>query len=316
MKYFTAILIFILLFKGIAFCQDAEAITDRRFINQNVETSPNIYEILMKPKALRKIQTALDYFTVIDLPEKALNVYIGNQELFKVEVYERQVLIKPLIEDMTAETNLLVITESGRFVFQITVGPPETAEFVIDARLGDEIIEDKVEKALEEKEAELENSLEKKEQELESRAEKIADEKVKEKLLEESKQIRLKSSRSNGDIQANLLSISKIGKRIYLKFSVLNYSKTSYKVLETLIGFEETKRNWLKQEKSGFVKIESESSLPSVIEPSQYVYGMLSFDGRALKKEEKPVFKLLESEGNRNIEIRGFPWIERKDGRI
>lgn len=309
MRHFAAILILVLLLKGSAFSQDAERITDRRFINQHVESSPNIYEILMKPKALRKIQTALDYFTVIDLPEKALNVYIGNQELFKVEVYEKQVLIKPLLEDMTAETNLLVITESGRFVFQITVGPPETAEYVIDARLGDEIIEDKVEKAVQETKQALENSFEKKEQELESRAEKIADEKVKEKLLEESKQIRLKVSRSNGDVQANLLSISKIGKRIYLKFSVLNYSKTHYKVLKTSIGFEEIKRNWLKEEKSGFVEIESESSLPSVIEPSQYVYGMLSFDERALKKEEKPVFKLLESDGNRNIEIRGFSWI-------
>ncbi|MBI4970603.1 MAG: hypothetical protein HZC17_02045 [Candidatus Omnitrophica bacterium] len=66
---------------------------------------------------------------------------------------------------------------------------------------------------------------------------------------------------------------------------------------------------WLKEEKEGLAEFESRSSLPEVIAPNQYVYGVLSFDEKALEKGEKPVFRMLESEGIRNIEIRGFAWI-------
>ncbi|MBI4970602.1 MAG: hypothetical protein HZC17_02040, partial [Candidatus Omnitrophica bacterium] len=200
---------------------DFRVITERKLLNQEGPASPHIYEIEMKPKALRNIQTALNYFTVIDLPRKVLNVYIGNQELFKVEVYEKQVLIKPVTADMTAQTNLLVITESGRFVFDSTVGPPETAEFVIDGLLGEDILEETTEKAIKEKETVLNEKYQTKEKELEKQAGKIADQKITDSILLESKVINLRVSKANRDIQVNLLSLSKMGSRMYLDFRCL-----------------------------------------------------------------------------------------------
>ncbi|MBI4397804.1 MAG: hypothetical protein HY586_01610 [Candidatus Omnitrophica bacterium] len=281
----------------------------RRDLNQKTGESPNVYEVEMKPKSVRTIQTAPDYFTIINLPEPALNVYVGNQSLFKVEVYERQVLIKPITGAELAQTNLHIETRSGRFTFQVTVGPPETAEYIVDAVLGEELIEGQAEAIVKEKETQLLDQYQKKELEFEKRVEEKADQKLMEQLMEENESRNLKSSRSKGNVQINLLSLSRIAERIYLKFSILNFSNTSYKVLKIVLASQKQK-GWFHKDREDFRELQTQSNAPSEIKPGEYVYGVLSTAATEFDQGQGPVFLIFEESGSRNIEISGFPWLK------
>ena len=126
--------------------------------------------------------------------------------------------------------------------------------------------------------------------------------------------IELKASESNGEVQVNLLSLSRVGDKAYLRFSVLNYSKTPYKVLKAAAGAVEYERKLLKNRESGVIEFPAEVELSRVIQPDSYVYGVIVFDYRALGKSQKPVLRILEDVPEhgaaRNIEIKGFRWFE------
>ena len=108
---------------------------ERQTFNKLRRSTRNIYKVTMRSGVAYRLQTALGYVSTIDLPEPALKVFVGDQDLFKVEVYERQVLVKPLTDDAEARTNIIIITESGRLAFDVSTGVPETADFVLDYRL-------------------------------------------------------------------------------------------------------------------------------------------------------------------------------------
>ena len=119
--------------------EDAAAVLkDRQDFNKLRLSSRNIYKVTMRSGVVYKLQTAIGYVSTIDLPEKALKVFIGDQELFKVGVYETQVILKPVSDEKDARTNLVIVTASGRLAFDVSVGAPDTADFVLDFRLPQE----------------------------------------------------------------------------------------------------------------------------------------------------------------------------------
>ncbi len=304
-----------------------EVLKERQKFNKLRRGSRNIYKVTMRPGVVFRLQTALGYLSTIDLPEKALKVFAGDQELFKVGVYERQVLIKPITDDPDSRTNLVIITQSARLAFDVSVGAPETADFVLDFRFPEDdeaLVQNAFEKALEEKTRELEKTYQVKEGKLDERAKTLAQEKLKEEIKSQVRSIPLKQSRQNGRVQVNLLSLSQVGERAYLRFSVLNYSDTPFRPLKVMIGAVREERKFFKKKEGGVVEFPSELSLPRVIPPDSYEYGLLVFDYRALGKKEKPLFRILEEESSqgsgaghphrgdevqgRKIEITGFEW--------
>ena len=298
-----------------------QVLKERQHFNKLKRSTRNIYKVTMRSGVVFRLQTALGYISTIDLPEKALKVFIGDQELFKVEVYEKQVLVKPLTDEEDAKTNLVIVTESGRLAFDISVGPPGTADFVLDFRLpeNDEIlVQNAFEKRVSEKAGELEKNYQAKEKKLEEKVEKLSEEKLKEKIAQEVKNLKLKASAQNDGVQVNLLSLSQVGEKAYLRFSVLNYSKAPYKVLKVLVGAISQERNFLRTRPSGIIEFPSELSLIDVIQPDSYVYGVAVLDYRVLGKREKTLFRILEdvqdnaSSKNlgRMIELKNFPWFE------
>ena len=112
-----------------------DTLKERQSFNKLRRSTRNIYKVTMRSGVVFKLQTALGYASTIDLPEKALKVFVGDQELFKVGVYEKQIVIKPITDEMDARTNLVIETESGRLTFDVAGGAPETADFVLDFRL-------------------------------------------------------------------------------------------------------------------------------------------------------------------------------------
>jgi len=286
---------------------------ERQQFNKLKRSTRNIYKVTMRSSVVYRLQTALGYVSTIDLPEKALKVFVGDQELFKVGVYETQVLIKPVSDELDARTNLVIVTASGRLAFDVSVGGPETADFVLDFRLPQDdemLVQNAFDKKVEEKSQHLEKEFKEKEKGLEKQAEQLSEQKLKEKIAAQSRSVSLKSSATKDGVQVNLLSLSQVGDKAYLRFSVLNYSKTPYRVSKVFVGMITEERKFLKKREDGIIEFQSELSLSDLIAPDSYVYGVLSFEYRALSKNGKSVFRILEEGGNRAMEIKDFAWLE------
>ena len=248
---------------------------------------------------------------------KALKVFVGDQELFKVGVYEKQVIVKPLTDEMDARTNLEIVTDSGRLTFDVSVGAPQAADFVLDFRLpeqDEELVRNAFDQKVEVVKQTLKKEYHKKEEQLDKEAQKLSHAKLTQSIAAGVKTQDIKASESKDKVQVNLLSLSKVGEKMYLRFSVLNYSQTPYRVLKVKVGTLTQERKGLRKEKSGMSEFEAEVTLPAVMGPDLYSYGVLVFNFRPLARNEKPVFQMTEDPGleqkPRNFEITGFKWLE------
>jgi type IV secretory pathway VirB9-like protein len=300
---------------------EAANLKDRGRFNQLKRSTRNIYKVTMRSTVAFKLQTALGFVSTIDLPEKALKVFVGDQELFKVEVYERQVLVKPITDELAARTNLIIITRTARLSFDVSVGVPETADFVLDFRLpqNDEtLVKNAFEEKIEEKKAVLETEFKKKEEQLDEKASALSEEKIKERVASGLKTIELRKSEAKDEIQVNLLTLAQVADKAYLRFSILNYSKTPYRISKVSLFIQTFEKRLIGKRESSLIEIPSALKFASAIKPDSYEYGVLEFEARALGKDEKPVFKISEetlasSDGQSNgrgIEIKGFGWFK------
>lgn len=288
----------------------------RQNFNQLKRSTRNIYKVTMRSGVSFKLQTALGYVSTIDLPENALKVFVGDQELFKVEVYEKQVLIKPATDEPDARTNLVIVTPSGRLTFDVSVGIPETADFVLDFRLPQDdetLVKNAFYEKVREKTMELEKQYRDKEKRLSENAEFLSEQKLKKKVAEGVLTVDLKNSKSNERIQVTLHSISRMGGKIYLRFSVENKSKTTYKPLRVMVGALVFEKKFFGKKEAGIIEIPSELELARVISADATEYGVLVFDYKPMGKRDKPVFRIWEDsetpQGARDIEIKGFDWV-------
>lgn len=288
----------------------------RQAFNKLRRSTRNIYKVTMRSSVAFHLQTALGYVSTIDLPEPALKVFVGDQELFKVEVYERQVLVKPITDETDARSNLVIVTESTRLAFDVTVGPPDTADFVLDFRLpkdDESLVKNAFDAKVKEKTGKLETEYRKKTEKIEEQAEKLSETKLLEKVASGVQTIELRKSEGEGDVQVNLLSLSQVADKAYLRFSVLNYSRTPYKVLRVVTGAVKQEKKLFRDKETGVIEFPSTLELPETIQPDQYEYGVLVFDYRVLGKNEKPYIRLYEDGemgSKRDIDIKGFKWFE------
>lgn len=328
-KYSLFVLVLILL-SGPLYADDPEAVVqegenkvtaleqttlkERQHFNKLKRTTFNIYKVTMRSTVAFRLQTALGYVSTIDLPEKALKVFVGDQELFKVEVYESQVLIKPITDETDARTNLLIVTDSGRLAFDVSVGPPETADFVLDFRLpqdDESLVKNAFDQKINETVQKLEEVYQKKEENLDEQAEKLSQDKLKSKVASGVRTVKLKKSKIKGGIQVDLLSLSRVADKGYLRFSIVNHSGTPYEALTAMVGVLSYERKFLRKREAGMVEIPSELQLAPVVKAGGKEYGVLVFDSRTLRKNEKPVFRICEDASEpRHIEIKKFGWLK------
>ena len=87
-------------------------------------TKPSgIRTIIYDPTHVTTVKTAVSHVTLIDLPEEAKEVYLGDAKLFLAEVFGRRVKVKPITWDPKETTNMIVYTLHRQFAFRLRVVP-------------------------------------------------------------------------------------------------------------------------------------------------------------------------------------------------
>jgi len=80
-----------------------------------------IRTMVYDPDHVYTIRTAVSHVTLIDLPEEAKEVYLGDSKLFMAEVFGTRVKIKPITWDRETTTNMIVYTLHRQFAFRLRV---------------------------------------------------------------------------------------------------------------------------------------------------------------------------------------------------
>ncbi|OOH80831.1 TrbG/VirB9 family P-type conjugative transfer protein [Leptospirillum ferriphilum] len=76
------------------------------------------------PDRIYTLRTAVSHVTLVDLPEDAKEVYMGDSKLFLAEVFGKRVKIKPITYNPDARTNMIIYTLNKRLTFRIVMVPP------------------------------------------------------------------------------------------------------------------------------------------------------------------------------------------------
>ena len=82
-----------------------------------------IRTIVYDPAHVTTVRTAVSHVTLIDLPEEAKEVYLGDAKLFLAEVFGPRVKVKPITWDPKNTTNMIVYTLHRQFAFRLKVVP-------------------------------------------------------------------------------------------------------------------------------------------------------------------------------------------------
>ncbi len=87
-----------------------------------------IRTVVYDPSKVYTVRTAVSHVTLIDLPEAAKEVYLGDSKLFLGEVFGSRVKIKPITWDRGITTNMIVYTLHRQFAFRLKVVPEGTED--------------------------------------------------------------------------------------------------------------------------------------------------------------------------------------------
>ena len=82
-----------------------------------------IRSVVYDPAHVTTVRTAVSHVTLIDLPEAAKEVYLGDAKLFLAEVFGTRVKVKPITWDPENTTNMIVYTLHRQFAFRLRMVP-------------------------------------------------------------------------------------------------------------------------------------------------------------------------------------------------
>ena len=82
-----------------------------------------IRTVVYDPNHVYTLRTAVSHVTLVDFPEEAKEVYLGDSKLFMAEVFGSRVKIKPITWDHETTTNMIVYTLHRQFAFRLRVVP-------------------------------------------------------------------------------------------------------------------------------------------------------------------------------------------------
>ncbi len=282
---------------------------DRQVTNQISKSAPSIYKLTAKTGVVYKIQTAIGYVTTIELPSEALKVFVGDQDLFVVEVYGHEVIIKPATDYVDARSNLTIYIQNSRLSFDVSVGAPETADFVLDFRYpqDDVMVENAYKKRIDKKKGELEAEYAERLKKDDERVNLLTQGKFEEALKNGAKIKRLQISKKKDDIEFDLLELLEIGDKNYLRFNIKNHSHSDYSIERLVLAKETFKRTGFGVTRQGFAPINFNENIERTVPRGGYRYGLLSFDKVSLGRDEKFILRLYEKDKNDPIEIVPVP---------
>ena len=100
-----------------------------------VQDRAPIRTLVYDASRLYTLRTALSHVTIVDLPEDAREVYVGDSKLFLAEVLGSRIKVKPITYDLKSRTNMIVYTEHDRLSFRLVVVPPGEEDDLLSFRL-------------------------------------------------------------------------------------------------------------------------------------------------------------------------------------
>jgi hypothetical protein len=86
------------------------------------------------PDRIYTLKTAVSHVTLIDLPEEAKEVYMGDSKLYLAEVFGKRVKVKPITYNPDARTNMIIYTLHKRITFRIVMTTPGDEDDLITFR--------------------------------------------------------------------------------------------------------------------------------------------------------------------------------------
>jgi len=236
----------------------------------------------------------------LELPEKVKAAVPPDERLVSLDYLDERVYLKGIAYAVGEITNATVITESGKSLHLfIRIVEPEVSDqgfkFIVPSKkvFSDSHVQKEVQKAT----AEREGELEKREANLDEVSEQLAEDKLKEKLLQEessAKKIREKED----DLEMKDVQVTRLGGRVYVKFTLRNRSKADFPVETILIGRGITDP---KDEDKVLGVEDLQTDEPAfdsdLIPAGGKTKVLLAFDERQVRNTEKVVLRVVEESG-------------------
>ena len=184
-------------------------------------------------KEVHTIFTAPGYMSTIILPEKALKVFLGNSAAFRVRVYGKEVIIKPVIKKYGEQSDLVILTKNLSFAYRIISGSPQGADFIVYVKSpwSGTYVKNAFDRILKIKEARLEGRYKTKFIKLETLNREVKkDKRFALKLLLKVNKEKLNQTQTgdNGHFKITLTSISRADGYDYIFYKVVNNTNRGY----------------------------------------------------------------------------------------
>ncbi len=236
----------------------------------------------------------------LELPEKIKTAVPPDERLVSLDYVDDRVYLKGIAYAVGEITNATVITESGKslHLFIRIVEPTESDQgfkFFVPSKnvFSESHVKKEVQKATKEKEQELE----KREGNLEQVTEKLAEDRLKQKLLHEEntqKKVRVKEDA----LEIKDVQVTRLGARIYVKFTLHNRSKQDFTIGTMLLGRGITDpKNADKVLGVEDLQTDSPTFDSELIPKGSDTKILLAFDARQVHDVDKVVLKVVEEGG-------------------
>ncbi len=278
--------------------------TSRRRIFKRIPTLP------FRDDEVHDIRLGYGMHIQLELPEKVKAAVPPDERLVSLDYLETRVYLKGIAYAVGEITNATVITESGKslHLFIRIVEPEESDQgfkFIVPSKevFSESHVKKEVERATEKREGELE----KREANLKEVTEQLAEDKLKEKLLHEetgAKKVRVKED----DLEMKDVQVTRLGGRVYVKFTLRNRSKQDFPIGTVMLGRGITDP----KDSDKVLGVEDLQTDTPTFESELISAGgetkvLLAFDERQGRNTEKVVLKVVEESGlGRAIEFKNL----------
>jgi len=269
----------------------ASADVSRRKIFKRIPTLP------FRDDEVHDVRLGYGMHIQLELPEKIKSAVPPDERLVSLDYLDDRVYLKGIAYAVGESTNATVITESGKslHLYIRIVEPVESDQgfkFFVPSKniFSESHVKKEVQKATKEKEQELE----KREGNLEEVTEKLAEDKIKQKLLHEEntqKKVRVKEDA----LEMKDVRVTRLGARIYVKFTLHNRSKQDFAIGTILLGRGITDpKNADKVLGIEDLQTDSPTFDSEIIPKGSDSKVLLAFDARNVHDADKVVLKIVE----------------------
>jgi len=278
--------------------------TSRRKIFKRIPTLP------FRDDEVHDVRLGYGMHIQLELPEKVKAAVPPDERLVSLDYLETRVYLKGIAYAVGEITNATVITESGKslHLFIRIVEPGESDQgfkFIEPSKeiFSESHVKKEVQKATEKREGELE----KREANLKEVTDQLAETKLKEKLLHEestAKKVRVKED----DLEMKDVQVTRLGGRVYVKFTLRNRSKQDFQIGTVMLGRGITDpKNSDKVLGVEDLQTDTPTFESELIPAGGETKVLLAFDERQVRDKESVELKVIEESGlGRAIEFKNL----------